>query len=155
MPIYRASGLSASRRRRQAWQQAAAKSLATAKSAKKEDEKRENEKAREQTKKERGRSYSTGSRQKESKKQKVADASRKRAKSEGDVPTLRRDQRHKLNKMINEIYAADFTEDCGLLSLLLKYLEIKCEDLPNWQQDLFEAEVSSIKTTFTERADGF
>ena len=146
MPIYRASGFSGSRKRSSLRKPATVISAVEAfKRGKSNTNAKAKEYAQKQSNIDRDRSFSSASRLQGAKQQGATDAFRARAKSAGEVSNLRREQRQQLNKLINEIYAADFTEDCGLFYLLLKHLQFKDKDLTTWQDKLFESEVSNIK----------
>ena len=154
MPFYRAAGLSASRRRA-AWKNAATKSAAVSAFQRQTEKKTDQEKAQEEAKRKvklraQSRSKSSNGRLQGIKKQRALAEDRVRSYTDADVPTLRQEQKKKLNRMINEMYADDFAEDCRLLFFLLKHLDVKDKDVASYKEKVLKAEIASVETTFSQ-----
>ena len=127
MPIYRAAGLGASRRNK--WKSAAAKaSIVAALNPSK--------KPKEQPRGEKDKS--------------ICDKKPK-LKVSVQVPTLDRGKKKKLNRLLMDMYAEDFTEDMQMLLLLLKELQVSEEDMNLYRKQLVKMETRNMEDAFRKR----
>ena len=76
-----------------------------------------------------------------------------RSKTDADIPSLRTEQKKKMNEMLIDMYVDDFSHDMGILLVLLRKLEIEEEILEDYQQALLHCETQNVEKTFSQRFD--
>lgn len=132
MPIYRAGSHSASRRiAKNKWKSAAAKASIVAAWKPREKPKQQ------------------------SQGEKDTSAGDKNSKSTVSlqVPTLDKGKRKKLNRLLMDMYAEDFTEDMRMLLLLLKELHVSDEDMNLYRKQLVKMETKNMEEAFKKRIE--
>lgn len=76
-----------------------------------------------------------------------------RAKTDADIPSLRIEQKKKMNQMLIDMYVDDFSHDMGMLFVLLRKLEVEDELMQEYQQKLLDCETHNVEKTFSKRFD--
>ena len=148
------AGLS-TRRKRAAWKNAASKTtaLATLQHKDANDECSKQEEKRKEKAKQYRRSRSASGRIQGHKKNVHLCRQNSIRDTEDLTVTLRQEKKTKMDRIINEMYAADFEEDFGILLLLLKQLRVKDDAVAEYKNILLRAEVEGIEETFAQGFD--
>lgn len=123
------------------------------KEEKEEEEKKKKEQLKRQKKKVKRSKSARGRLQGNSRKERLKAEDWARSKTDADVPTLPQQHRTKMNKMLIDMYLDDFSDDMGMMFVLLKKLEVENEKLLEYEQVLLDYETRNVEKTFSKRFD--